>query len=273
MNGTLYIVATPIGNMGDITQRADKILREVDAIAAEDTRHTLKLLNALRIKNKLISCHEYSDIARINEICDMLLSGQSIALVTDAGTPLISDPGAALTEKAAELNIDIVPVPGACAAISALTVSAIPCGKFIFEGFLPRDKTRKDALKKLTENTYTSVIYESPHHLTRTLAELSELIPQRRCAIARELTKLHEQVLRTTIFEASEYFAEHEPRGEFVIVIAPAEETHSEPTDDDIIRELEQRLEAGETRKTASANVAAKLGVNKNRAYKLSLDL
>ena len=187
MAGKLYIVSTPIGNLGDMTRRAAEVLEAADYIAAEDTRRTLALLNSLGIRGRLISCHEHSGQGRMEEILALLEGGADVALCTDAGTPIISDPGAPLTALAAERGIEIVSVPGACAAIAALTVSAIPAEKFVFEGFLPRDKTRRQAMETACSHPYTTILYESPHQLGRTLSELAKICPDRRMALCKEL--------------------------------------------------------------------------------------
>ena len=208
MSGRLYIVSTPIGNLGDITARALETLRTADVIAAEDTRRTAALLSAYDIHGSLISFHEHSSRAKAEELLRRLLSGESIAIVTDAGTPIISDPGEVLTKLAADNGIEIVSVPGACAAISALTVSAIDASRFTFQGFLPRDKTRSERISEVVRSELTSVLYESPHHLSRTLSELAQLIPNRSISVCKELTKLHESVWRGNISDAAAHFSE-----------------------------------------------------------------
>lgn len=270
--GALYIVATPIGNLGDITLRAVEVLRGVDVIAAEDTRHTQKLLNHLQIKNRVLSFHEHSDPARARQLAGLLTEGKSVALVTDAGTPLISDPGAPLTELAAAQGAPIYAVPGACACIAALTVSALPAGRFTFEGFLPRDNTRMQAIERVRHSDCAVVLYESPHHLARTLSELAACMGERRVAVCKELTKLHEAVLRTTLAQAAGQFAQEQPRGEYALVIEgapphPAEEA----TDEQILAALAEQRAAGLRNKEAAAAVAKALGVSRNRAYQLSI--
>lgn len=274
MNGTLYVVATPIGNLSDITPRAVEVLKTVDLIAAEDTRHTRKLLSSLEIHARLVSFHEYSEPGRVRELVEALCSGKNIALVSDAGTPVISDPGEALAIAAAEAGVELVAVPGPCAAAAALSVCALPVKRFFFEGFLPRDASREAALLELCRRAVASVLYESPHHLSRTLLELASRIPERRIALCRELTKLHEEVLRMSVREACEYYAAQEPRGEFVLVLEGAgEQPAEEASDEQILEALQALLEAGETRKSAAAQVAAALNVSKNRVYALSLKL
>ena len=272
--GTLYLVATPIGNLKDMTFRAVEVLKEADIVAAEDTRNTIKLLNYFDIKNRLLSFHEYSTEERMTDILDMLEEGKNVALVSDAGTPLISDPGAELVRRAAELGVKVVPVPGCCAAISGLSVSGLDTEKFIFEGFLPKDKTRKSSLEKLAGNEYTSILYESPHQLKKTLLDLREALGgDRRIAVARELTKLHEQVIRTDIDSLIEYFEVTDPRGEFVLVVEGKKREENKTSDSMIIDELNQQLKLEVTNKKAILNTSKKLNVSKNRVYKIALHL
>ena len=274
MAGKLYIVSTPIGNLGDMTKRAMEVLAAADYIAAEDTRRTLALLNSLGIGGRLLSCHEHSSPAKIAHIVSLLEEGADIALCTDAGPPIISDPGAPLTELAAQRGIEIVSVPGACAAIAALTVSAIPAKKFVFEGFLPRDKARKQALKTACAHPYTTVLYESPHQLAKTLSELAQICPERKIAVCKELTKLHESVLRTSVLEAAEHFQKEEARGEYVLVLEGAKEsTTKEVADDEIAALLRTFIERGMRKKEAVLTAAQQLGVSKNRAYEIMLKL
>ena len=274
MAGKLYIVSTPIGNLGDMTKRGAQVLEEVDYIAAEDTRRTLALLNSLGIRSKLISCHEHSGASRIEEIIALLEGGADVALCTDAGTPIISDPGAPLTALAATRGIEIVSVPGACAAIAALTVSAIPAEKFVFEGFLPRDKSRRQALEIACSHPYTTVIYESPHQLSRTLCELAELCPQRSLALCKELTKLHESVKRGSVAEIAEQFrAGEQPRGEYVLVLAGApQKAPAEASDEQIAALILEYIQKGMKKKDAVKTTAQQLGVSKNRAYHIMLN-
>lgn len=270
MAGKLYIVSTPIGNLGDMTRRAAEVLEAADYIAAEDTRRTLALLNSLGIRGRLISCHEHSGQARMEEIFALLEGGADVALCTDAGTPIISDPGAPLTALAAERGIEILSVPGACAAIAALTVSAIPAEKFVFEGFLPRDKTRRQAMETACSHPYTTVLYESPHQLGRTLGEMAQICPDRRLALCKELTKLHESVLRGSVRELAEHFASHQPRGEYVLVLAGApEEAKKEIPDEEIALLIRDYAKKGMKNKDAAKTAAQQLGINKNRAYEI----
>lgn len=270
--GKLYIVSTPIGNLEDISARAARILAEVDCIAAEDTRHTAQLLNSLGIKNRLMSFHEYSRRERAQELVDMLLAGQNIALVTDAGTPIVSDPGEQLTKLAAEQGIEILSVPGACAAIAALTVSALDAGKFVFEGFLPRDRTRAQALQTAVSHPYTTILYESPHQLRKTLQELAEICPDRPLAVCKELTKVYETVFRGTVGQLTEQSESWEIRGEYILVLGGAPAEHREVEDTQILEAAQDYLAEGLRNKEVARKVAEQLGVGKNRVYQLLLE-
>ena len=256
--GTLYIVATPIGNLGDITLRAIETLKEADYIACEDTRHTLKLLNSLGIKNKLISYFEHSTQKRAEEIIALLEEGNSIALVSDAGMPIISDPGEPLTRLCYERGISVTCVPGACAAVTAVALSGIGARRFTFEGFLPKDKAeRKKQLEVLIRHQYTTIMYESPHAIKKTLMELSQLAPERNAAVLKELTKLHEQVKRGTLLELYEEFSLiEEVKGEFVIVLEGCPQEVRELTDEDIAELLTGKLAEGMLPKMAINEIA-----------------
>ncbi|MHA7966232.1 16S rRNA (cytidine(1402)-2'-O)-methyltransferase [Paenibacillus sp. CAU 1782] len=223
--GKLYLVATPIGNLEDMTFRAIRILKEVDMIAAEDTRQTRKLLTHFEIHTRLVSYHEHNKSASGPELIRLLIEGKNIALVSDAGLPAISDPGADLVRDAAEQGIAVIPVPGANAALSALIMSGLPTERFLFAGFLPRDKkSAQKQLEKLGRVQATVLLYESPHRITKTLAYMLDVVGDRQIAVARELTKRHEEVLRGSISEAIQWFGEHEPKGEFCIVMEGAGE-------------------------------------------------
>lgn len=220
MSGTLYLCATPIGNLEDITLRVLRTLREVDIIAAEDTRNTIKLLNYYNIKTPMTSYHEYNKINKAETLVSKLLDGQNIALVTDAGTPIISDPGEEIVKKAYEAGIQVTSLPGACACITALTLSGLSTRRFAFEAFLPTNKKeRRTIINSLKEETRTIVIYEAPHHLKSTLSELYETIGDRQITICRELTKLHETVQLFTLSSAIEYYDNTLPKGEYVLII------------------------------------------------------
>jgi 16S rRNA (cytidine1402-2'-O)-methyltransferase len=215
----LYIVATPIGNLEDITLRALRILKEVDYIAAEDTRHSKILLNAYDIQKPLISFHAWSDERKLAELLGLLKEHKKIALISDAGTPGISDPGYVLIKAALEHGIAVIPIPGASAFLTALSASGLPSNHFIYLGFLPLKKGRQTLLKSFEQENRTIVFYESPHRLQKTLHELAQLYPSRSMVIARELTKIHEEFFRGTVAEAYEYFQKKQPRGEFVILM------------------------------------------------------
>ena len=218
MKGTLYIVATPIGNLEDITLRAIRILKEVDLIAAEDTRHTLKLLNHLEISKPLISYHRHNEEIRKDEIIEKLLEGKNIALVSDAGTPGICDPGEVVIKKCIEENINIIPIPGACAFVNALICSGIDTKEFCFLGFLPLNKNnRKEKLNEIKKQDKTVILYEAPHKLKETLKDLKEILEDRKIVLARELTKIHEEFIRKDINELIEI--SENIKGEIVLII------------------------------------------------------
>ena len=219
--GRLYLSATPIGNLEDMTFRAVRLLGEADLIAAEDTRHTRKLLSHYDIHTAATSYHEHNKVDKAAVLVEKMLSGQTIALITDAGTPGISDPGEELVRQAIDNNIEVIPIPGPVACINALIISGLPTRRFTFEAFLPFDKAeRARVLSELKTTTCTIIIYEAPHKLVRTLKELTECLGgDRRIAVCKELTKKHERVYRATLFEAAKYYEENEPKGEYVLVI------------------------------------------------------
>lgn len=220
-NGTLYLCATPIGNLEDITYRVLRTLKEVDIIAAEDTRNSVKLLNHFEIRTPMTSYHEYNKIEKAYRLIDQLKQGKNIALITDAGTPGISDPGEELVRIALEEGIAVTSLPGAAACITALTMSGQPTRRFAFEAFLPREKKeRRKILEELKTETRTIILYEAPHHLAATLAELLEALGNRSVTLCRELTKKYEDVRKTTLDGALTYYKNHEPRGEYVLVLA-----------------------------------------------------
>lgn len=224
MAGILYLVATPIGNLGDFSPRAVETLAQADFIAAEDTRVSVKLLNHFDIKKPLVSYHEHNRAAAGQAILTRLLSGETCALVTDAGTPAISDPGQELVTLCAENGVTVQAIPGCCAAVAALAVSGLDTRRFTFEGFLPSGrKERRAVLEELTGETRTMVFHEAPHRLRQTLADMAELLGDRPAALCRELTKLHEDTVRTTLAQAAAYYAANEPRGEYVLVVAGRE--------------------------------------------------
>ncbi|SMC53807.1 16S rRNA (cytidine(1402)-2'-O)-methyltransferase [Papillibacter cinnamivorans] len=274
MPGTLYLVATPIGNLGDISPRAVRALEEADFIAAEDTRVTLKLLNHLGIKKKLVSYYAHNRTEAGPGIRDRLLSGESCALVTDAGTPAVSDPGEDLVVLCAEAGIPVSAVPGPCALISALAVSGLPTGRFTFEGFLSTSRqSRKKHLASLGDETRTMIFYEAPHKLVSTLTDLLAELGDRRISVCRELTKLHEEILRTTLKEALSYFSFVPPRGEFVLVVEGASPpSHPALTLEEGAELVLQRRSEGLSLKDAARQVSEETGLPKNALYYASLN-
>ena len=224
MSGTLYLVATPIGNLGDFSPRAVDTLENADFIAAEDTRVSMKLLNHFGIKKPLVSYHEHNHVTAGQSILSRLLAGETCALVTDAGTPAISDPGEDLVRLCAENGVPVYSIPGCCAAVSALAVSGLPTGRFTFEGFLTvNKKSRRERLEQLKSEERTMIFHEAPHKLRTTLADLRDAFgPERRISLCREMTKLHEETMRCTIGEAVDYYELTEPKGEYVLVVAGA---------------------------------------------------
>lgn len=267
----LYIVATPIGNLEDITLRALRVLKEADLIAAEDTRRTIKLLNHYEIKTKLFSFHEHSGENKRSYLIEELKAGKNVALVSDAGTPLISDPGAELVSEAAEAGIEVTSVPGACAAITAYTLSGFS-GPFEFLGFLPKKASeRAGAIELISQSLRPCVIYESPHSLSDTLKAIADICgEERKIVVAKELTKLHESVLRGTAGEALSFFG-GENKGEYVVITGGREQAEKEVSDEDIKAALERYINTGMTKKDAANAASRELSVNKNRVYKLSI--
>ena len=274
--GKLYIVATPIGNLGDITIRALETLKSVDIIAAEDTRHSLKLLNHFEIKKPLTSYYEHNKQYKGNVVVSKLKEGKDVALVSDAGTPVISDPGAELVKECIENNIEVVTVPGACAAISAVTLCGFLNKRFSFIGFLPVKKNEKiKELEKFKNYETTLVFYEAPHKLLKTLEAIYEVFGTRNISVARELTKKYEQVVRTTTDEAVKYFAENEPVGEFVICVEGCEEaeTDNELNSLSVEEHIKHYIENGLSKKDAVKKCAEDRGVPKREIYNASIDL
>ena len=274
-SGTLYLVGTPIGNLEDLTYRAVRILKEVDFVAAQDTRVSGKLLHYLEIRKPLVSYHEHNRKQRGPELVQRLLQGETCALVTDAGMPAISDPGEDLANLCHEAGIPVVPVPGACAAVSALAQSGLPSGKWCFEGFLPTaGKQRRERLAVLKQETRTCIVYEAPHRLKATMQELAEQLGDRRVSISREITKLHEECLRMTLPEAAAYYEEHEPRGEFVLVIEGASENPEQAAANQMEQAIaltEELTAAGLTLRDAVKQAAKQTGARKNQLYQIML--
>ncbi|MBM6887803.1 16S rRNA (cytidine(1402)-2'-O)-methyltransferase [Pseudoflavonifractor phocaeensis] len=274
MAGILYLVPTPIGNLGDISARMADTLAEVDFIAAEDTRVTLKLLNHLGLKKPLISYYRHNTEAGGQAVLDRLLAGESCALVTDAGTPAISDPGEDLVALCARNGVDVVSIPGPCALVTALAASGLPTGRFTFEGFLAMNKKNRRAhLEELVGERRTMIFYEAPHKLTATLDDLTAAFgPDRRISLCRELTKLHEEVRRTTLGEAVRWYAENPPRGEFVLVVEGAPESVEEAITLEDGLALVDRLRAeGRSLRDAVKLAAKETGLPKNQLYDLAV--
>ena len=270
MAGTLYLVPTPIGNLGDISRRAADTLSAVDFIAAEDTRVTLKLLNHLELKKPLLTYHRHNTQTGGEAVLERLLAGEDGALVTDAGTPAVSDPGEELVARCAGAGVPVVAVPGPCALVVALSVSGLPTGRFTFEGFLPMNKKNRRAhLDSLRGEQRTMIFYEAPHKLRATLADLRETLGgERRIALCRELTKLHEEVMRTTLSEAEERFRQTEPRGEFVLVVAgDSPQETDRPTLEEALEEVRKLRKSGFSLRDATRMVSEKLEIPKNRLY------
>lgn len=271
MSGTLTIVGTPIGNLGDFSPRAVQALKETDFIAAEDTRVTLRLLNHFGIKKPLVSYYEHNKRERGEQICARIEAGENCVLVSDAGMPAISDPGEELVAQCAERGIPVLAVPGPSAVVTALALSGLPTGRFTFEGFLSvNKKSRREHLAQLTDERRTMVFYEAPHKLPTTLRDLYEALGDRRIALARELTKVHEEVQRTTLREAAARYADGGARGEFVLVVEGAPEPEQEETvsiEDAAraVRELAER--EGVSLSEAARRVAALTGLKKSAIY------
>ena len=270
MAGTLYLVPTPIGNLGDISRRAADTLGEVDFIAAEDTRVTLKLLNHLGLKKPLLSYYRHNTGAGGQAVLERLLAGENGALVTDAGTPAVSDPGEELVAQCAEQGIGVVAIPGPCALITALAVSGLPTGRFTFEGFLAMNKKNRRAhLEELRGERRTMIFYEAPHKLCATLSDLAAAFgPGRRISLCRELTKLHEEVRRTTLGEAVDWYGTNPPRGEFVLVVEGAPEVEAESaTPEEALARVEQLRGEGLSLRDAVRQAARESGLPKNELY------
>ncbi len=274
MAGMLYLVPTPIGNLGDISERCRRTLEEADFIAAEDTRVSLKLLNHLGIKKSLVSYYEHNKAYKGNVILDRILAGETCALVSDAGSPAISDPGEDLVKQCAEAGITVCAIPGPCAVITALSISGQATGRFCFEGFLSTaKKSRRDHLESLISEHRTMIFYEAPHKLLATLTDMAQVFgPDRPISLCRELTKLHEEVVRTTLGGAIEKYTENAPKGEFVLVLAgaPTEEVPAATTQDAAAM-VKQLMDSGLSRKDAVKQTAKALDLPKNAVYDVAL--
>ena len=270
MSGILYVVGTPIGNLGDFSPRAVQVLSECDFIAAEDTRVTIKLLNHFGIKKPMVSYYEHNRAQRGGVIIDRLLNGESCALVSDAGMPIISDPGEDLTRLCHENGIQVLAVPGPCAFVTALAISGMPSGRFTFEGFLTVSKqNRKKHLEELINEKRTMIFYEAPHKLAATLADMAKYWGNRNIALVKEITKIHENVEHTTLFAASKKYQAVAPKGEFVVIVEgkPQEEI-AEITLEDATAMAEELIKTGVSINEASKEIAKKTGIKKSDIYK-----
>ncbi len=275
MAGILYLCATPIGNLEDMTFRALRVLKEADLIAAEDTRNSIKLLNHFEIKTPMTSYHEYNKYDKAKTIVEKLLEGSDVALITDAGTPGISDPGEVLVKLALDSGITVTPVPGCCAAVNALIMSGLSTSRFCFEAFLPADKKERRArIEELSLETRTIIVYEAPHHLLKTLSDLLEGLGDRKISVCRELTKKHEDLYRGTIGSAIAHFTEEPPRGEFVLVIEGVDSSEIKRKEQEafssmtIGEHLNSYLSQGLDKKEAMKKVAEDRGISKREVYK-----
>ncbi len=276
MAGMLYLVPTPIGNLGDISQRCRETLEQADFIAAEDTRVSLKLLNHLGIKKSLVSYYEHNKAFKGDQIVERILNGETCALVSDAGSPAISDPGEDLVKQCAAAGIVVCAIPGPCAAITALSISGQSSGRFCFEGFLSTaKKSRREHLDSLRKEQRTMIFYEAPHKLLNTLEDMSQVFgADRPISLCRELTKLHEEVVRTTLGEAVEKYTQNPPKGEFVLVLAGAQpEVKESATAEDAASRVKQLMEEGLSRKDAIKQTAKELDLPKNVVYDAALNL
>ncbi len=279
MAGILYLCATPIGNLGDMTPRVIETLRTVDLIAAEDTRNSIKLLNHFEIRTSMTSYHEYNKVEKADYLTEQLLQGKNVALITDAGTPAISDPGEVLVRKCMQAGITVTSLPGAAACITALTLSGLGTRRFCFEGFLPADKKEKaEILEELREESRTIILYEAPHRLKKTLKELYDSAGNRRVTLCRELTKKFETILPTTLEDALIYYEKEEPRGEYVIVMEG--KSRREKKEEEKMSWLEMPVEEhmtcyekeGMDRKSAMKQVAKDRGITKREIYQYFLN-
>ena len=280
MSGTLFLCATPIGNRGDITERVKETLSAADLIAAEDTRHSRGLLEHYGISKPLTSYHEHNKYEKAEELLGLLLEGKNIALITDAGTPAISDPGEVLVRRCHEAGVPVTSLPGPCALITALSLSGFPARRFVFEGFLPQEtKERKAVLVSLAGERRTIILYEAPHRLVKTLNQLQEVLGGRRICICCELPKIHEEAVWTTLPEAVRFWTENEPRGEYVLVLEGLSEEEAAAEDAarwsgiSLTAHLQQYLDEGLDKKEAMKAVAKDRGVSKREIYQQLIKL
>lgn len=278
MLGKLYLVATPIGNLEDITFRAINVLKEVDLIAAEDTRHTLKLLNHYEISKPLISYHRHNEDVKSDVLISKLLDGQNVAIVTDAGTPGISDPGEEIVKEAIENNIEVVPIPGACALINALIASGLNTKEFAFYGFLPLNKkNRNSVFDRIKKEDKTVILYEAPHKLIKTLEDILEIVGDVSCVLAKELTKIHEEFIRDNISDIIKNLnGKDSIKGEYIILLDLTNNTNNDVEDDVIEKSIEEQYEfyknQGMLKKDIIKQIAKNKNVHKNEIYKLFID-
>ena len=279
MQGKLYLCATPIGNLEDITLRVLRTLKEADLIAAEDTRHSIKLLNHFDIKTPMTSYHEFNKVEKARYLVDKMREGTNVALITDAGTPGISDPGEELVRQCYEAGIEVTSLPGPAACITALTISGMATRRFAFEAFLPSDKKEKQEIfEELKKETRTIILYEAPHRLVRTLSELLENLGDRRISVCRELTKTHETVFRTTVSEALSYYETEEPRGECVLVVEGKNRLEIQQEQErsweaiSIEEHMKRYLDGGTDKKEAMKLVAKDRGMKKRDVYQYLLN-
>ena len=279
MQGKLYLCATPIGNLEDITLRVLRTLKEADLIAAEDTRHSIKLLNHFDIKTPMTSYHEFNKVEKARYLVDKMREGTNVALITDAGTPGISDPGEELVRQCYEAGIEVTSLPGPAACITALTISGMATRRFAFEAFLPSDKKEKQEIfEELKKETRTIILYEAPHRLVRTLSQLLENLGDRRISVCRELTKTHETVFRTTVSEALSYYETEEPRGEYVLVIEGKSRMEIQQEQErsweavSIEEHMKRYLDGGTDKKEAMKLVAKDRGMKKRDVYQYLLN-
>ena len=273
--GTLYIVATPIGNLADLTPRAIEVLTHVDCIAAEDTRHSGKLLAHFSIKTRMLAYHDHNDQSQTQKILDILKKGQSVALISDAGTPLISDPGYRLVNEASKQAIKVSPIPGACALIAGLSVAGLPTDKFSFEGFVPaKEKARLAFFEQMEVATHTTIFYESVHRITASMEVLSGLMPNREIVLARELTKTYETIVRGPVFEVFKEISgdHHQVKGEFVLILAGQPAREDQELSNEVIKLLELLMQELPLKK-AAALVSQYTGAKKNKLYRYGLDV
>jgi len=275
--GKLLLIATPVGNLGDISTRVEKSLKDCDYILAEDTRVSIKLLNHLKIKKRMVSCHEFNETARTSLITQASQADQTIALLSDAGTPLISDPGYEIVQEAIACGMQVIPIPGPSAFVLALVGSGLPCNRFVFEGFLPdKPGAAKTRLAELAPDNRTIVFYVSPHKLAKTLTLVRTVLGDRRACIARELTKMHEQFLRGTLSQLDDFASNNRVMGECVLVVASSDDSHqgkrhSKASEDTVVKAIKKMISEGRGVKEISTHCAEQFGMKRSQAYQLAL--